>query len=345
MPRRGLCVSVDAGEIHTIFATVDGESRAQALADAIEKMDPEPAGVGCFEVDEDNDVWEVAGYFGSNPAGLSLTVLEMAFSEAKFVVSKVPPEDWVAKVRRELTPVRAGRFTLHGGHDEGEAPPSAIRLQIEAAMAFGTGHHGTTRGCLLAMDTLAKQGLYARRVLDLGTGTGALAMGAAKLWKAQCIATDIDEVAVATARENVRFNGTSSMVQVYEASRATSPVVMRYARQTADQAWRVDDAPFGAGEQAGYSQRIEFLNQARDLLFHFEEPRACQRPHGAIPIPTYFSERHICFAERRSSLIEPIARWANGHVWSHDLAHACLNGPICKAPWIIGVQSGRFWSS
>jgi ribosomal protein L11 methyltransferase len=222
-------VSAEAGEIHTIFATVDGESRAQALADAIENMEPEPSGVGCFEVDEDNDVWEVAGYFGENPSGLSLTLLEMAFSEAKFVVSKVPPEDWVAKVRRELTPVRAGRFTLHGGHDKGDAPPSAIRLQIEAAMAFGTGHHGTTRGCLIAMDTLARQGLSAKKVLDLGTGTGALAMGAAKLWKAKCVATDIDEVAVATARENIRFNGAASMIEVFEAGRATSPQIMQYA--------------------------------------------------------------------------------------------------------------------
>ena len=222
-------MSGEAGEIHTIFATVDSEDRAQALADAIDKMDPQPAGVGCFEVDEDNDLWEVAGYFSGDPSGLSLTLLEMAFADAKFVVSKVPPEDWVAKVRRELTPVRAGRFTLHGGHDLGEAPPSSIRLQIEAAMAFGTGHHGTTRGCLIAMDTLAKQGLFAKRVLDLGTGTGALAMGAAKLWKAQCVATDIDEVAVATARENVRFNGTASMVQVFEAGRATSPEVLRSA--------------------------------------------------------------------------------------------------------------------
>jgi len=194
-------VSGEAGEIHTIYATVSGESRGQALADAMEKMDPAPVGVGCFEVDEDNDLWEVAGYFNSAPDGLTFSILEMAFSDASFVVSKVPPEDWVAKVRRELTPVKAGRFTLHGGHDLGDAPPSAIRLQIEAAMAFG----------------------------DLGTGTGALAMGAAKLWKAQCIATDIDEVAVATARENIRFNGTASNVQVIEASRATGAVVMRSA--------------------------------------------------------------------------------------------------------------------
>ena len=222
-------MSGEPGEIHTIFATVTGEDRAQALADAIEKMEPEPVGTGCFEIDEDDNLWEVAGYFSGDPSGLSLDILKIGFSEAKFVVSKVPPEDWVAKVRRELTPVKAGRFTLHGGHDVGNAPPSAIRLQIEAAMAFGTGHHGTTRGCLLAMDGLAKQGLSARKVLDLGTGTGALAMGAAKLWKSHCIATDIDEVAVATARENIRFNGAGSMVQVFEAGRATGASVMRSA--------------------------------------------------------------------------------------------------------------------
>ena len=222
-------MSGEAGEIYTVLATVTGESRAQALADAVEKMQPEPAGVGCFEIDEEDDLWEVGGYFASDPSGLGLTLLEAAFSDASFVVSKVPPEDWVAKVRRELTPVQAGRFTLHGGHDLGAAPPSAIRLQIEAAMAFGTGHHGTTRGCLIAMDRLARQGMFAGKVLDLGTGTGALAMGAAKLWKARCVATDIDEVAVATARENIRFNGAASMVRVYEAGRATGPAVLRDA--------------------------------------------------------------------------------------------------------------------
>lgn len=222
-------MSGEAGEIYTVMATVPGESRAQALADAVEKMEPKPVGVGCFEFDEEKDLWEVGGYFSGDPSGLGLTLLEMAFSDASFVVSKVPPEDWVAKVRRELTPVKAGRFTLHGGHDLGDAPPSAIRLQIEAAMAFGTGHHGTTRGCLIAMDRLAKQGMHAGKVLDLGTGTGALAMGAAKLWKARCVATDIDEVAVATARENIRFNGAASMVRVYEAGRATGPAVLRDA--------------------------------------------------------------------------------------------------------------------
>lgn len=214
------------GDIYTAFATIASEPDAQALAEAMEGMTPEPTGIGCFEVDEETDTWEVGGYFAENPEGIALTLLQVAFGTTPFVVSAVPPEDWVSKVRRELRPVQAGRFTLHGGHDAGDAPPSAIRLQIEAAMAFGTGHHGTTRGCLLAMDHLAREGFAARRVLDLGTGTGALAMGAAKLWKSRVTATDIDAVAVMTAKDNIRFNGVSSMVRTVEASRATGAVVM-----------------------------------------------------------------------------------------------------------------------
>lgn len=219
----------EAGEIWTAFATIEGEGDAQALAEALERMEPEPAGIGCFEMEDDSGLWEVGGYFGQNPAGISLTLLQMAFGSSNFVISRVPPEDWVAKVRRELRPVSAGRFLLHGAHDAGDAPPAAIRLRIEAAMAFGTGHHGTTRGCLIAMDGLARHGFAPQRVLDLGTGTGALAMGAAKLWKARCVATDIDEVAVATARENGRFNGTSGLVHCVEASRATGASVMQRA--------------------------------------------------------------------------------------------------------------------
>ena len=219
----------ETGEIWTAFATIEGESGAQALAEAMERMEPEPAGIGCFEMEDDSGLWEVGGYFPSNPAGISLTLLEMAFSSSTFAISRVPPEDWVAKVRRELRPVSAGRFVLHGAHDPGEAPPAAIRLRIEAAMAFGTGHHGTTRGCLIAADGLATLGFAPQRVLDLGTGTGALAMGAAKLWKARCIATDIDPVAVATARENGRFNGTGGLMRCVEASRATGPQVMAQA--------------------------------------------------------------------------------------------------------------------
>ena len=222
-------MTAKTGEVWTAFATIENERDAQSLAEALERMEPAPVGIGCFEIDEDDDLWEVGGYFDGRPNEILLALLEAAYGSRAFVVSNVPPEDWVSKVRRELRPVSAGRFVLHGSHDEGDAPPSAIRLRIEAAMAFGTGHHGTTRGCLTAMHRLAREGFVARRVLDLGTGTGALGMGAARLWKSRVIATDIDAVAVMTARENGRFNGTGSMMRTVEASRATGPDVMRNA--------------------------------------------------------------------------------------------------------------------
>ncbi len=222
-------MTAKTGEVWTAFATIANERDAQSLAEAMERMDPAPVGIGCFEIDEDDDLWEVGGYFDGRPNAVLLALLEAAFGSQPFVISNVPPEDWVSKVRRELRPVRAGRFVLHGGHDEGDAPPSAVRLRIEAAMAFGTGHHGTTRGCLTAMDRLAREGFVARRVLDLGTGTGALGMGAALLWKSRVIATDIDAVAVMTAHENGRANGTGLMMRTVEAGRATGGEVMRHA--------------------------------------------------------------------------------------------------------------------
>jgi len=217
------------GEVWTAFATIENENDAQSLANAMDGMTPAPVGIGCFEIDEDDDLWEVGGYFAERPNAILLALLEAAYGARPFVVSNVPPEDWVSKVRRELRPVRAGRFVLHGSHDPGTAPPSAIRLRIEAAMAFGTGHHGTTRGCLVAMDRLARKGFAPRRALDLGTGTGALGMGAARLWKCPVIATDIDGVAVTTAKANIRANGVGAQVRAVEASRATGGAVAENA--------------------------------------------------------------------------------------------------------------------
>jgi ribosomal protein L11 methyltransferase len=104
-----------------------------------------------------------------------------------------------------LTPVRAGRFVVHGSHDRARVPANVIGIEIEAALAFGTGHHGTTRGCLLALDMLAKRQRPAR-VLDLGTGSGVLAIAAARRLDARIVASDIDRVAVDAARNNARLN-------------------------------------------------------------------------------------------------------------------------------------------
>jgi len=121
------------------------------------------------------------------------------------VFETVAEADWVARSLEGLTPVRAGRFIVHGAHDRGWIPVNAMGIEIEAALAFGTGHHGTTRGCLLALDILAKRGKSAN-ILDIGTGSGVLAIASARRLHARVTASDIDRVAVNAARSNARLN-------------------------------------------------------------------------------------------------------------------------------------------
>ena len=130
----------------------------------------------------------------------------------------MPETDWVAHVRRELAPVEAGRFFVHGSHDADKVPEGAEALCIEAAMAFGTGHHNTTRGCLLAFDRLLTSGETPGRVADIGCGTAVLAMAAARLWPVTVLASDIDAVAVDTAAANVIANGLDGRVICIEAA-------------------------------------------------------------------------------------------------------------------------------
>jgi ribosomal protein L11 methyltransferase len=204
------------------LTTVAGPAPAALLGDAMERMRPAPDGVGVFEIEDGAGRWEVGGYFGAAPDVAGLALLAALHGAADFAVSRLEDRDWVAQVRRELHPVHAGRFTVYGAHDSHRVGPNRIGLRIEAAMAFGTGHHATTRGCLLLIDGLARrgwqQGFRPRRVADIGCGTGVLAMAAARLWRARVVATDIDEVAVMTARENVRANGLSPWIAVGRAA-------------------------------------------------------------------------------------------------------------------------------
>jgi ribosomal protein L11 methyltransferase len=119
-----------------------------------------------------------------------------------------------------LKPVQAGRFFIHGSHDRTQVPENAIGIEIEAALAFGTGHHGTTRGCLLALDQLLRR-TSPRRILDVGTGTGILAIAAARAVHAPVIANDIDPTACAAARDNARLNRVRRWVAVVPAKAKT----------------------------------------------------------------------------------------------------------------------------
>jgi ribosomal protein L11 methyltransferase len=126
-------------------------------------------------------------------------------------IERIPGADWVARSLAGLRPVRAGRFIVHGAHDRAGLRANDIGIEIEAALAFGTGHHGTTRGCLLALADLTKCRRI-RNVLDIGTGSGVLAIAAARLLRKRITAGDIDPVAVRAARDNARQNHALSMV-------------------------------------------------------------------------------------------------------------------------------------
>ena len=209
----------------TAFTTLAARDPAEALAETLEDLDPAPYGVGVGEIEDGSGRWEVGGYFTENPDAVALALLAAAFDAAPFAVSELPETDWVAHVRRELTPVVAGRFFVYGAHDADKVPPDAVPLLIEAAMAFGTGHHGTTLGCLTALDTLDRAGVRAGNVADIGCGTAVLAMAAAKIWPGRVLASDIDPVAVDTARANAEANDLAGRVACVEAAGFDHPAL------------------------------------------------------------------------------------------------------------------------
>jgi ribosomal protein L11 methyltransferase len=197
----------------TALTTLTGKDPAEALGEAMERLEPAPSGVGVFELEDGSGLWEVGGYFTDAPDEAGLALLAASHGAQPFAVSELPETDWVAKVRRELAPVVAGRFFVYGSHDADKVPADAVALLIEAAMAFGTGHHGTTQGCLIALDRLAGQGLSPGSVADIGCGTAVLAMAAARLWDVPVLAGDIDEVAVEVAEANLAANGMEGRVR------------------------------------------------------------------------------------------------------------------------------------
>jgi len=203
----------------TALTTLPGRAAAEALGAALEALDPEPAGVGVFELEDGSGLWEVGGYFEAAPDDVALALLAAVHGARPFAVSALPETDWVARVRRELAPVRAGRFHLYGSHDADAVPAGVVPLLVEAAMAFGTGHHGTTQGCLRLFDRLLAAGAAPAPVADVGCGTAVLAMAAARVWEGvPVIACDIDPLAVEVAARNVVANGLAGRVEVVEAA-------------------------------------------------------------------------------------------------------------------------------
>lgn len=198
---------------YTAFTTLSSRAEAEALAERLEDLDEAPYGVGVFEIEDGSDRWEVGSYWHEAPDQAALALLAVLHGAQPFAVSELPETDWVAHVRRELQPVEAGRFFVYGSHDADKVPAGVEALLIEAAMAFGTGHHGTTKGCLLAIDALDRQGVRPQRVVDIGCGTAVLAMAAARIWPNPVLASDNDPIAVEVAAANVAANGLTGRVE------------------------------------------------------------------------------------------------------------------------------------
>ena len=202
----------------TALTTVLGKINATDLGNALERLSPEPIGVGVFELEDGSGFWEVGGYFSEQPNDVSLALLAAAFQAEEFKISELPQIDWVSKVQRSLKPVIAGRFFVYGSHDSDKVPLNCEPLLIEASMAFGTGHHGTTKGCLLALEQIISDGFDAKNVIDVGCGTAVLAMAAARVFSANVIASDIDSVAFSVAKTNVLANGLDKSIRCFEAN-------------------------------------------------------------------------------------------------------------------------------
>jgi ribosomal protein L11 methyltransferase len=215
------------------------EGSAHRIADlAAEKFEGDDVAVSL--TDAGGGSWDVAIHFGRTVDPKAVRALTVAAAgpaagtALRFL--QVAATDWVRQSLAGLAPVSAGRFIVHGGHDRPGVPINTIGIEIEAALAFGTGHHGTTRGCLLALDRICKVrgrrnplrhkakerakrrgGATTRRILDLGTGSGVLAIAAARALRRPVLATDIDPDAVRAARANTRLNRAGALVAVIRA--------------------------------------------------------------------------------------------------------------------------------
>ena len=210
---------------HRVSFAIGDEHTAKGVVDVLtEVFFEDQAAIAAFERPDGR--WDVTVHFAEPPD--QPLVRELVANAAgrevaeSIVFDTVEAKDWVKASLEDLVPVPAGRFVVHGQHDRERIAPNKIGIEIEAALAFGTGHHGTTRGCLLLLDHVLKA-WRPRRILDLGTGTGVLAIAAAKALHVKVLASDIDPLSVQVAGENARLNVSGHLVQAIRATGFSAP--------------------------------------------------------------------------------------------------------------------------
>lgn len=210
---------------HRVSFAIGAEHTAKGVVDVLTEIFFEgQAAIAAFERPDGR--WDVTVHFAEPPD--QPLVRELVANAAGADIAEgitfdtVEAKDWVKASLEDLVPVPAGRFVVHGQHDREMIAPNKLGIEIEAALAFGTGHHGTTRGCLLLLDHVLKA-WRPRRVLDLGTGTGVLAIAAARALHEKVLASDIDPLSVQVARENARLNVSGHLVQAIRATGFSAP--------------------------------------------------------------------------------------------------------------------------
>ena len=209
-----------------LYVTTNEKDAERILGILSEVFGEEDYALGTTEVDEKRDVWEASVYLMADEENdlrhRMVEGLVPAYPEVTIQREVIPDVDWIAKSLEGLKPVRAGRFLVHGSHDRDKVKLNDIAVEIDAGQAFGTGHHGTTAGCLEMIDAVARARPI-RNALDLGTGSGVLAIALRKIRNIPILATDIDPVAVAVAKENTRRNGIASGLRLVTAPGFHSP--------------------------------------------------------------------------------------------------------------------------
>jgi ribosomal protein L11 methyltransferase len=210
---------------HRVSVAIGNEQTAKGVVDALTEIFFEgQAAIAAFERPDGR--WDVTVHFADPPDQplVREIIANAAGGEAaeSIIFDTVEAKDWVKASLEDLVPVPAGRFVVHGQHDRPRIPPNKLGIEIEAALAFGTGHHGTTRGCLLLLDHVLKA-WRPRHVLDLGTGTGVLAIAAARALHEKVLASDIDPPSVQVARDNARLNVAGHLVRAIRATGFAAP--------------------------------------------------------------------------------------------------------------------------
>jgi ribosomal protein L11 methyltransferase len=265
-----------APPLYKVSATVP-KARAPDLAAVFELAPPKPQAVLIAEDPFGSEALVEALYETVPDAELLSRLVGVAV-----VAEPLADQDWIRVSQTGLPPVRAGRFFVYGAHDSGAVLPGVIAIRIEAGLAFGTGHHETTSLCLIALSGLARR-RRPRRILDLGSGTGVLAIAAAKLWRRPVIATDIDPIAVAVARENAKANATAPLIETVSADgtehpqiRARAPFDLVVANILAGPLTRLAPAIARALAPGGTLLLSGLLRNQENLVLGF------YRPHGLV---------------------------------------------------------------